>query len=51
MTSVASIAASAHATANEYAKTESPYPSTLSVISGSWRKMGSSGLTGHGTHA
>jgi len=51
MTSAAGIAASANTTASEYAKTESHYPSTLSVILGSWRKMGSSGLTGHGTHA
>jgi hypothetical protein len=39
------------ATASEYAKAESHYPSTLSVIPGSWRKMGSCGLTGYVIHA
>jgi hypothetical protein len=50
MTSAAGIAASANATASEYAHIESRYPSTLSVIPGSWRKMESSGLTGDGIH-
>jgi hypothetical protein len=34
------IAASANATASAYVKVQSPYPSTLSVIPDSWRKMG-----------
>ena len=51
MTSAAGIAASANATASEYAKSDSHDPSTLSVIPSSWHKRGSSGLTRPGTHA
>jgi len=50
MISAAGIAASATAIASAYAKAQSHYPSLLSAIPGSWRKTGSSGLTGDGIH-